>query len=107
MYRRDKEGNPRELHIEKGVMASVTKKQTERIIPKCSDGTRLIASCEYFAVKELCVNGLAQMECHKESYQALVCVDGCLELINDNDKEILKAGQTVFLPAVFRKYSYI
>jgi len=103
--RRDKEGNPRELHIEKGVMASVTKKQTERIIPKCSDGTRLVASCGYFAVKELCVNGLAQMECHKESYQALICVDGCLELISGDDIEILNAGQTLFLPAGFGKYS--
>lgn len=103
--RRDKDGNPRELHIEKGVMASVTKKQIERIIPDCSDGTRLIASCEYFAVKELCVDGLAQMECHRESYQSLVCVDGCLELISCDDKEILNAGQTVFLPAGFGKYS--
>ena len=103
--RRDKEGNPRELHIEKGVMASVTQKKTERIIPECSDGTRLIASCEYFAVKELCVDGLANMECHKESYQALVCVDGCLEFSNDNDKQILNSGETVFLPADFGKYN--
>ena len=103
--RRDKDDNPRELHIEKGVMASVTSKQTERIIPKCSDGTRLIASCEYFAVKELCVKDVAQMECYKESYQALVCVDGSLELISGDDKEILNSGQTVFLPAGFGKYS--
>ena len=103
--RRDKEGNPRELHIEKGVMASVTKKQTERIIPDCSDGSRLIASCEYFAVKELCVDGLAQLECHIESYQALVCVDGSLELLNESEKQVLNAGQTVFLPAGFGKYS--
>lgn len=102
--RRDKEGNPRELHIEKGVMASTTKKQTERQIPDCSDGTRLIASCEYFAVKELCVDGLAQMECHRESYQALVCVDGSLELVSGSDKEILNTGETVFLPAGFGKY---
>ena len=103
--RRDKEGNPRELHIEKGVMASVTQKQTERQIPDCSDGSRLIASCEYFAVKELCVKDIAQMECREESYQALVCVDGCLELSNENDMQILNAGETVFLPAGFGKYS--
>ena len=103
--RRDKNGNPRELHIEKGVMASVTQKQTERQIPSCSDGTRLIASCEYFAVKEFCVDGLAEMECHKESYQAIICVNGSLELISGDDKEILNAGQTVFLPAGFGKYS--
>ena len=103
--RRDKEGNPRELHIEKGVMASVTKKQTERQIPSCSDGTRLIASCEYFAVKELTVNGICEMECRSESYQALVCVDGCLELSNKNDTQILKAGETLFIPAGFGRYN--
>ena len=102
--RRDKDGNPRELHIEKGVMASVTKKQIERQIPLCSDGTRLIASCEYFAVKELCVNDIANIECHKESYQALVCVDGCVKLTADNDASVLNSGETVFLPAGFGKY---
>lgn len=102
--RRDKEGNPRELHIEKGVMASVTNKQAERIIPDCSDGTRLIASCEYFAVKELSIDDVAFMECHKESYQALVCVDGCLELSNEKETQKLNAGETVFLPAGFGKY---
>ena len=45
------------------------------------------------------------MECHKESYQALVCVDGCLELISGDDIEILNEGQTLFLPAGFGKYS--
>ena len=103
--RRDKDGNPRELHIEKGVMASVTSKQTERLIPKCNDGTRLIASCEYFAVKELCVEKETQMKCHKESYQALICVDGSLELINNENRETLNAGETMFLPAGFGKYS--
>ena len=103
--RRDKEGNPRELHIEKGVMASITNKQAERKIPDCSDGTRLIATCEYFAVKELCVEDKAQMECHKESYQALVCVVGCLELTYESETQVLNAGETVFLPAGLGKYS--
>ena len=86
-------------------MASVTSKQTEKLISDCSDGTRLIASCEYFAVKELSVRDVAYMECRNESYQALICVDGSLELINNKNKEILNAGETVFLPAGFGKYS--
>ena len=50
--RRDKEGNPRELHIEKGVAASNANKISKREIPLCSDGSRLLGSCEYFSVKE-------------------------------------------------------
>ena len=103
--RRDKNGNARELHIDKGVMASVTKKLPEKAIPLCSDGTRLIASCEYFNVRELTVEGMAQMECTTKSYQALVCVDGSLEFESNYDKEMINAGQTVFLPAGHGKYT--
>lgn len=103
--RRDKNGNARELHIEKGVMAAVTEKHTERTIPTCSDGTRLIAVCDYFSVKELSVDDIAGLECSEKSYQALVCVDGSLEFASGDDKEILYAGETVFLPAGFGKYT--
>ena len=102
--RRGSDGNPRELHIEKGVMASVTQKLPERIIPECSDGTRLIASCEYFAVKELCVDDTFQMQCHNESYQAIICVDGYLSLSDDNETKTINAGETVFIPAGSGKY---
>ena len=49
--RRGKDGKPRELHIEKGVKASKTTVSDARQIPTCSDGTRMIGSCEYFQVK--------------------------------------------------------
>ncbi len=103
--RRDKAGNPRELHIEKGVMASVTEVTEKREIPLCSDNTRLIGSCEYFAVKELIVNGIAYMECHPQSYQALLVADGSVELLKGEDKEVLNAGETVLLPAGFGNYT--
>jgi len=103
--RRDKNGNARELHIEKGVMASVTKKLEERAIPTCSDGTRLIASCDYFSVRELSVEDVAYMNCDEKSYQALVCVDGSFKFASGDDVELLCAGQTVFLPAGFGKYA--
>ena len=103
--RRDKFGNQRELHIEKGLMAANTKRQTERNIPICSDGTRLVASCEYFSVKEVKVGYKTDLECRKESYQALVCVDGIVEFINSRESRILSAGQTIFLPAGLGKYS--
>lgn len=86
-------------------MAAVTEKHTERTIPTCSDGTRLIAVCDYFSVKELSVDDIAGLECSEKSYQALVCVDGSLEFASGDDKEMLYAGETVFLPAGFGKYT--
>ena len=55
--RRGKDGKPRELHIEKGVRCSKTEVISSRKIPSCSDGTRMIGSCEYFQVKELKLMG--------------------------------------------------
>ncbi len=103
--RRDKMGNPRELHIEKGVMAAVTQKTGKREIPVCSDNSRLLGACEYFAVKEFAVEDKLCMECYPESYQAIVVVDGQLELLYAEEKELVKAGETVFLPAGFGKYT--
>jgi len=51
--RRDKNGNPRELHIEKGVAASNTQKQSKRQIPQCSDGTRLLQVASILRLKSL------------------------------------------------------
>jgi len=44
------------------------------------------------------------MECHIESYQALVCVDGCLELSDEKETQKISAGETLFLPAGFGRY---
>ena len=101
----DKDGKPREIHIEKGVMASSTKKTLNRQIPLCSDGSKLIGSCDYFAVKEFVIDGTVNLECHKESYQALVAVEGSVKIIKDCDVEILNAGNTLFLPAGFGKHT--
>jgi len=102
--RRDSNGNPRQLHIEKGIQASDCKKYTERCIPTASDSTRLIASCDYFAVKELVVSQSAEFCCRPESYQALLVVDGSLELNKGNESELIRSGETVFLPAGFGVY---
>ena len=103
--RRDKDGNPRELHIEKGVMAADTKCTEKKEIPCCSDNTRLIASCEYFAVKEAEIDTVFCGKCHEGSYQALLVAEGSLELTTEKSGELLKTGETVFLPAGFGSYT--
>jgi mannose-6-phosphate isomerase len=52
-----KDGKERELHTDKGVRAANCKRAERRAIPECSDGTRLLGSCEYFAVKEIKLRG--------------------------------------------------
>ena len=100
-----KDGNPRELHIEKGVKASNCQKTEMRKIPLCSDGTRLLGSCEYFAVKELEISGSKNLFADEKSYHALIAVDGEAELTTENYTQKIKAGETVFIPASMGEYT--
>ena len=93
--RRDKNGNPRELHIEKGTKASNTKAVSKREMPMLNDNTRLLASCEYFQVKELKLKEEYYLKITKDSYCALLNVDG--EAIIEN--KIFKQGECIFIPA--------
>lgn len=99
--RRDKFGNPRQLHIEKGIKASNPKRLQRRAIPICSDGTRLLGSCPYFQVKELKISGTTEQICHPESYQCLMAVEGTVSVCG----EPLAVGETLFLPAGFGAYT--
>lgn len=100
-----KDGKPRELHIEKGVKASNCKKSEPRKIPICSDGTRLLSSCEYFAVKEIKFSDTKTLVADEKSYHALIVVDGDAEIITESSAQKIKAGETVFLPANMGEYS--
>ena len=100
-----KDGKPRELHIEKGIRASNLKKSEERKIQTCSDGTRLLGSCEYFAVKEIKLSGSKNFIADEKSYHALMVVDGETELTTKDDTQKIKLGETVFIPANMGEYT--
>ena len=99
-----KDGRTRELHIEKGVKASICQRTEPRKIPTCSDGTRLLGSCEYFAVKELKFSGSNSFNADEKSYHALIVTEGKAELKTENYCEVIKTGETVFIPASLGKY---
>ena len=100
-----KDGKPRELHIEKGVTASNCNKSEERKIPTCSDGARLLGSCEYFAVKEIKLSGSKSFVADEKSYHALMVVDGETELFAKDKTQKIKLGETVFIPANIGEYT--
>ena len=100
-----KDGKERELHIEKGVKAANCKKITARNIPDCSDGTRLLGSCEYFAVKEIKLCGEKTFTADEKSYHALIVTEGSAVLSGEGFCEKLSAGETVFIPAALGDYT--
>ncbi len=100
-----KDGKERELHIDKGVESSVCTPIIPRKTPICSDGTRLLGSCEYFAVSEIKLNGKKELFADEKSYHALIVTEGSAEIIYKDFHETLQAGETVFIPADAGEYT--
>lgn len=99
----DKNGNERELHIEKGIMASNLDKTEPKEIIKLDDNTRIIGSCEYFDVKEVKLDGNKTFDADEKSYHAIICVEGSFDISDFSMK--VKVGETVFVPAGTGKYT--
>ncbi len=102
--RLDKFGKPRELHIEKGVKCSSTEKTKIRCIPDCSDGSRLLGSCEYFQTKEFTIDGSSVFCADNGSYHALINVGGSFKIKKDEETLDFGIGETVFIPAGAGEY---
>ena len=98
-----KDGKERELHIEKGIMASNLCK-AERKEPTEQDGIRILASCKYFEVKEIKLKGEKQLTADEKSYHVLLNVDGTFEISAENFIMTVSAGETVFVPAGMGDY---
>lgn len=103
--RRDKNGNLRELHIDKALDV------TERCPPRRStkpfgpevqrDGytETLLGMCDYFSVTRLRVTESVALCAEECSYHALLCVSGCATIEWAGECFTLNKGETFFLPA--------
>jgi len=92
--RRDKDGNTRELHIEKAIEVSTL----EPSVPFAAEGD-LLASCEYFTVNRYDVSGEMDVKITPESFCSLTVTEGEVELEIGADTIHIKKGETVFVPA--------
>lgn len=109
--RTDKNGKPRELHIEKALevanlKGSASPRQPMRVLkyrPGCA--SELLCRCKYFQVERLIVNTevcrkMVDMQTGPNSFEVLLCTDGCGVLFG-TDGEALNffRGDCIFLPA--------
>lgn len=93
--RRDKEGNARPLHIEKAIEVSKLTKAPE-IVKKDND---ILATCEYFTVKKVLVNGDAEVKVDEESFVSLIIVNGTGKVSLGGDELSVAKGDSIFVPA--------
>ena len=93
--RKDKDGNERELHIEKALQVTKLTKHKNTLLT----GDMLEVS-KYFTVKKLCVKNEI-LEADNKTFQCLTCVKGQGEI----DGQTMQTGDSFFVPANFGGYT--
>ena len=109
--RLDKNGKPRELHIEKALEVTNRKqveppKQPMRLLKyRGGKATELLVRCKYFQVDRILINTervpeMANFSTGSNTFQILLCYSGCGSLLSEDGTYIsLFKGDCVFVPA--------
>ena len=93
--RRDKNGNPRELHVKKAV-------EVARLTPSenyISENENIIAKCKYFTSEILSVSKNAELEITDKCFKSLIVTEGEGTLLLNGKELKFKAGESIFIPA--------
>lgn len=96
--RRDKNGNLRELHIDKALEVSNLEKSPD--LPEIPDDDDvLLASCEYFEVNRLRVDRTKEIIADEESFVSIIVIDGEGSLDYDGGSIEFIKGDSIFVSA--------
>lgn len=100
--RRDKNGNLRELHVDKA-MKVLRAEIYEPVIPSTEGDAHpnnLIGECEYFRTHEYKLSDNAvNLTVTDESFLAITAVSGDATMLCEDGTVTIKRGETVFIPA--------
>ena len=98
--RKDANGNERELHIEKGIIASNLNVQTEFYEQGVQKGNeKLMVSCPFFNVSVIDVDGEEKTDVTADSFAAFTVTEGEGYAVSSDEKISLTKGSTVFAVA--------
>lgn len=107
----DKNGNKRELHIEKALKAanlssSTEPKQPLRVLKyRRGCAMEMLCRCKYFEVHRMLLNTercreLVEYQSDSLSFRVLLCIDGCGTIISEKDALFpFFKGDCIFVPA--------
>ncbi len=106
--RQDDQGNYRELHTELALDA-IDYKSQERYstaYDKKENSASEIVSCPYFTTNVLPLNGSIEVNHNdKDSFIIYMCVEGEVTFSNDLNKETIKMGETILIPAKIKDFT--
>ena len=94
--RRDKDGNERELHIEKALLVSNLKKQNTSSL----SGT-LLGISKYFTVNKIVLNGEMQIRTDGSTFKCITSVRGSAEI----DGQHIATTDSYFVPANYGEFT--
>ena len=72
----DKNGNPRELHVDRALEVSDLDAYTPAMLNASTDEGELLGISKYFTVSRLAVDGERTLKCDKGSFRCVTCVEG-------------------------------
>lgn len=108
--RRDKFGNPRELHVEKATDVVDLTVPSVNFAPKGAPITiggatkTLLTDCRFFAMTSVCVNGEYEDAANEESFVSLLALEGEGTIVGNGKTMTVKKGDSIFIPAGFGAY---
>lgn len=100
------DGSYRELHTEEALDAIdySAKESYQTDYDKKQNSSSEIVSCPYFTTSVLPVQGeITVNHLNKDSFVIYMCVEGEVELTYKNQKESLKMGETILVPASIKE----
>lgn len=99
--RRDAQGNTRELHTEEAKDAIDYKfyPDCKSAAVRVDDVTEKLASCEFFDVNVMKIDGEATVVNNDDSFLVLICIEGSGILTAGEESLDIKQGETVLVPA--------
>jgi len=112
----DKNGNPRELHVDKALLVSDLGAYKPSDLNASTDVGELLGISKYFTVSRLCVEGERALKCDKGSFRAITCVGGegtigdkemrlgDSYLVSACDETVLLGGNMTLIISSVRKY---
>ena len=107
--RRDAQGNPRQLHIEKALavtdLGSAHPRSFDRTPHREGDAeVSRLGGCDYFTTDRIRLSGRCLRRVGEGSFEGLFCARGSVKLAVGDRQMTLAKGDTVFLPAGLGEY---
>lgn len=103
--RRDKNGNPRELHIDKAI--EVSRLTPSPAVPKPDESAAdaVLASCDKFTARRLNVTAPMSLDITEDCFNSLIITEGSGTLEMNGQIMKLEKGDSIFIPAQNGSYT--